>query len=275
MDSDKGSNSWTCKNCGNEFTPQPPNYSCPSCGSAKTVPNKNTKTMKLIDELHKQEEAARESAREARERLEEDRMQRIGTQLCQHLQSIGVDANIINQVKGIELETNEKTRSNRSTIAVVDVEGRNISEVQVIYNLQIHYDAYSVWTSNVHRYVIDGVASGFGEEFIGDTVEVKQGIKWVKSSRDPLRSSLNRLLDGDRVRKEDALVYELNSDVGLNAVLYGLGLSPDLLVYVGPDDGKLGVIYRGMGENQFEYMTRDVFDTFDKLAGHVKNILVM
>lgn len=39
MDSERETTKWTCKNCGNEFTPKPPKYTCPKCGSTATVPD--------------------------------------------------------------------------------------------------------------------------------------------------------------------------------------------------------------------------------------------
>jgi len=29
---------WRCKSCGAEYTPEPPDYTCPECGSGNTVP---------------------------------------------------------------------------------------------------------------------------------------------------------------------------------------------------------------------------------------------
>ncbi len=29
---------WRCKSCGSEYTPEPPDYTCPTCGGGNTVP---------------------------------------------------------------------------------------------------------------------------------------------------------------------------------------------------------------------------------------------
>jgi len=29
---------WRCRSCGAEYTPEPPDYTCPECGSGNTVP---------------------------------------------------------------------------------------------------------------------------------------------------------------------------------------------------------------------------------------------
>lgn len=46
---------WRCKSCGATFTPEPPDYTCPMCGSGNTVPvgyepPKDYATQEVIDE---------------------------------------------------------------------------------------------------------------------------------------------------------------------------------------------------------------------------------
>jgi len=125
MGSDYDATKWTCKNCGNEFTPKPPNYSCPKCRSNTTYPN----NQKIIIEQMKQEKARNEAQKLAHIREEVPKTFQL---LCEHLQGYGIEARVVNSK---ELKARESSPSILSDIyppiGCVRINRRNIDQIDI------------------------------------------------------------------------------------------------------------------------------------------------
>ena len=200
MGSNQGTAKWNCKMCGNEFTPRPPNYTCPTCNSSNTIPGKSSKAMIQLEEMRRQNEAQRLSQEVRRQQYEAQMLSQsekretdpasmllgipshvsyadLTEKLHRHLQTIGVDTKNIKQTKdsnrdeadeGVLSKLRESVDKLPTTkgklLALAEVEGRSIDRVEVIEILVMVPAKKKGWRREIqyiHEYVVDGVASGF------------------------------------------------------------------------------------------------------------------
>jgi hypothetical protein len=224
--------------------------------------------------------------------------------LHRHLQSIGVNTKNINQPKdsnhneadeGVFSKLRESVDKLPTTkgklLAVAEVEGRNIDRVEVI-EILVMVPKKKGWRREIayiHEYVVDGVASSFerahakpgmfdslvgSETIIADTKRVEQargtfskevvGFKWVNPN-------LGFLSHKAPYEDEDRLVRELNEDKVLNDELFGLGVYPDIGVFLNVRDGRVSVNH-GMGRDVSVFPDSETFGAFDRIAMHIKMV---
>jgi len=280
---------WVCRNCGNRFTPEKSHYDCPKCHSTTTFPDKNNKTMRRIEE----DRISMKSPRPAETKEEKSTSNKVlihlfplaesrsfEEKLCLHLQSIGVKANIIqpgiNSNHKSEKGVLSQVRSFIDTlptaagkvIASTNIEDRNIEGVEVFELLKM----VSSKKGNTKRkivyfycYVVDCLLSGLEKELEAETSLIKEGgffskrtvgFKWVPTQKGKV---------------EGILVKRLNEDNELNNELFRLNLCSAIQILLREKDKKIEISY-GVGENMMNFPSREAFDLFDKIAGHVKSV---
>jgi predicted RNA-binding Zn-ribbon protein involved in translation (DUF1610 family) len=206
MNADQGTNNWTCKSCGAEFIPKPPNYSCPKCGSNITYPN----SQKIRFEKVQLDEQKRYEAQRLAHVQQDTTQKKTVDLLCEHLMGMGIDARVVDLYGPESLKA--PNPEGGITAWCMRIKGRHIDQID------INIDRSKKWCYS-YQYRIAADVLGYEDEL---RCKWKNG-QWNGMKVIPYKNWVLRALFGDKL-VSNLLSEALNNDVDLLSKMMRLKL---------------------------------------------------